>query len=251
MEPNKRALIILQMLVLTAVVIFLVERKFLVTESRGATLSNYEDVSGMDRVLLLVEDFEGLSRPDSVVLGDSLLKMNGFFSFGSAGISLDHARVDKNPLASKTALKVQWTATEGYGGWGRGVGANVELDAETDYLNFRCYNPKSNGNDEVLKVILEEDDNDNGKLEKEIDDVWATTAIIPAKDEWQIVSLPLKDFTDDNPGGDHILNVTRKGGLHNVIFVFGQPDKYTREHSWYFDFVCFSNEKMIDNMNLK
>jgi hypothetical protein len=251
MESNKRALFILQMLVITAVVIFLIEKKFLIVESRGATLSHYEHVNGMEKVLLLVEDFEGISRPDSVVKGDSLLKTLGFFSYGSVKISVDHSQVDKNPLASKTALMVQWIPTEGYGGWGRGVGANTEFDPLTDYLNFRIYVPKSNGHDEVLKVIMEEDDNENGILDPEFDDKWAAKVDVAALDQWQTISIPLKNFTDENQGGDHIFNITRKGGLHNVIFNFEQPSLYTNNHKWYFDFICFSNDKMTENLDLK
>src|SRR5688572_7350857 len=174
MESNKRALMILQMLVLTAVVIFFLEKKFLVYETRGATLSHYEDVSGMDKVLLLVDDFEGLSEPGANVKTDSILKTSGFFDYGSAKISLDHERVDKNPLASKTALAVKWNSTDPYGGWGKGVGANIELNTLTDYLNFRVFVPASLGRDEILKVMLQEDDDENGILDETKDDKWIT-----------------------------------------------------------------------------
>lgn len=248
METNKRAFFILQMLVLTAVIVFMIEKKFLINEVRGATLSNYQDMNDVDKIILLMEDFEGLSKPEAKVQGDSILKSNGFFSFGSTQIELDHDHVDKNPLASKTALKINWLSTEGYGGWGKGVGANIELDTLSDYLSFRIYVPVSNGPEEKIKIVLEEDDNENGKLEKEADDTFSTHVTIQSADKWQIISVPLKDFKDENPGGDHLLNVTRKGGLHNVIFVFEQPDKYTPNHHWYFDFLCFTNEKMTDNV---
>lgn len=242
---------ILQLLVITSVVIFLLEKKFLVYELRGATLSHYEDVPGTEKVLLLMEDFEGLSRPDSVVKGDSLLKTIGFFSYGSAMISLNHSKVDKNPIASKTALEVSWNSTEGYGGWGKGVGANIDLDPLTDYLTFRVYIPKENGHDEVFKIMMEEDDDDNGILDPNIDDKWSHTVSIQALDQWQTISIPLKKFKDENEAGDHVFNVTPKGGLHNVLFNFEQPEKYDGAHKWYFDFICFSNEKMTENMNLK
>ncbi|MBA3662739.1 MAG: hypothetical protein H0W61_00835 [Bacteroidetes bacterium] len=251
METNKRAFFILQMLVASAVIIFMLEKKLLISESRGATLSNYQNVNEVDKVILLMEDFEGLSKPDSIALGDSLLKANGFFSFGSTQIELNHDKIDKNPMASKTALKVNWLSTEGYGGWGKGVGANIELDTLTDHLTFRIYVPQSNGEEEKIKVILEEDDNENGKLEKEADDTFFAHITVKPSDKWQIISIPLKDFKDENPGGDKILNVTRKGGLHNVIFVFEQPDRYTKDHHWYFDFICFTNDKMIDSNILK
>src|SRR4051812_20172791 len=162
MESNKRALMILQLLVLTAVVIFLLEKKFLVYESRGATLSHYEDVNGTEKVLLLVDDFEGFNA-NGAVITDSTLKKNGFFDYGSAKISLTKNKVDNNPLASKTALELSWTGKDPYGGWGKGVGANIELDPLSDYLNFRVLVPASNGFDEVFKIMMQEDDNGNGQ----------------------------------------------------------------------------------------
>lgn len=250
METNKRAFFILQMLVASAVIIFMIEKKMLLVESRGATLSHYEGSDNIDKIILLVEDFEGLSRPDSVVKGDSLLKTVGFFSFGNSHFEMDHKQVDKDPIASKSALKVTWSGTEMYGGWGRGIGANIELDTLTDYLSFRIYVPKSNGFDEKLKVVLEEDDNENGILEKEADDTFASHIVVKPSDNWQLISIPLKEFKDENTGGDQALNVTRKGGLHNVIFIFEQPDKYTPDHRWYFDFICFTNEKLTESKSL-
>jgi hypothetical protein len=251
MESNKRALMILQLLVLTAVVIFLLEKKFLVYETRGATLSHYEDVNGTENVLLLVEDFEGLSVKGSNVKSDSLLKANGFFDYGSAKIGLNHDKVDKNPLASETAMMVSWNGTDGFGGWGKGVGANIELNPLTDHLNFRILVPTANGSDENLKIILQEDDDDNGVLDETKDDKWIHYVTVPMKDQWQLISIPLKDFTHEGDYGDKVFNVTRKGGLHNVVFTLNQPEKYTKDHKWYFDFICFSNEKMDDNLNLK
>ena len=66
---------ILQLLVLTAVIIFLIEKKFLVSESRGSTLSHYSDFAGISDVVLLVEDFEGFDRN---LKSDSLLQTSGF-----------------------------------------------------------------------------------------------------------------------------------------------------------------------------
>lgn len=76
---------------------------------------------------------------------------------------------------------------------------------------------------------------------------WVYKLSITPADKWQIISIPLKDFKDSNAGGDSILNVTRKGGLHTIIFSFDQVDKYTPEHKWYFDFICFTNEKIKIN----
>lgn len=245
MKENKRAFFILQMLVITALGIFFLEQNFLIVEARGATISHYR-FSEADKVILLIEDFEGLESKNP----DSLMKTAGFFNFGSAVINLDHKQVDKNLLASKTALHAKWNSTEKYGGWGKGVGANINLDPETDYVNFRFFLPVSNGND-VIKIIMEEDDNENGKLEAEADDKWSSTVKVTAKNEWQLVSVSLKDFKDENPGGDAVFNVSRKGGLHNIIFTFEDPARYSNEHNWYFDFICLSSGKLTDTQALK
>lgn len=245
MNSNKKALFILFLLVATSVLIFCAERKFLVAEKRGSGLTRYEKLSWASRILLLVDDFEDMHEKKD-------LEKERFFAYGSAQIDLSKDKVDKNPMAGASCMKISWNRTESYGGWGKGVGENIDLNTETDYLNFRVLVPKSNGGSEFLKIILEEDDNDDGKLQKEKDDQWATTITIPASDEWQLVSIPLKEFTDDNEGGDHIFNVSRKGGLHTVIFSMQQPDKYTNQHVWYFDFVFFSSghidDKQADNI---
>lgn len=243
MESNKRALLILFTLVSTSVILFLTEQKFLIAKPRGSSLSNYEHIKWINNIHLLVDDFEGISADSG-----SLEKAN-FFFFGSIGACVDTTQCDKAAIASKSALKAQWKGTEGFGGWGKGVGSNIELTAATDYVNFRIYLPKSNGASETLKIILEEDDNENGVLEKDKDDTWGYKINLSSKDEWQFVSIPLKDFTDENDGGDNIFNVTKKGGLHTIIFQFEQVDTYTTEHKWYFDFVCFSNKK-IENSDL-
>lgn len=241
MESNKRAIIILLALVLVSVTLFFTENKFLVAQPRGSSLSGYEKIKWINRVYRLIDDFEGIN-PDSISL-----QKNSFFSFGSAAISIDTGQTDHSAIAAKTTLKAEWKGTDAFGGWGKGIGTNFELNAATDYLNFRVYIPKSNGSNEKLKIKLEEEDNDDGILEKDKDDTWIYIINIPSQDAWQFVSIPLKDFTDENEGGDGVFNVTKKGGLHNVIFQFEQPDTYTPRHKWFFDFICFSDKKITNN----
>ncbi len=237
MESNKRAIKVLITLLITTAVIFMMEKKFLVLELRGETVSHYDQIKWIDKINLLVDDFEGLSDSTS-------LQKASFFSYGSVKIASDSLQTDKSVIASKTCLKISWNNTEKYGGWGKGIGKNIDINAATDHLNFRIYVPKSNGNDEVIKIILEEDDNNNGVLDKDKDDSWFYRLTVPALDQWQFISIPLKDFADQNPGGDGILNITRKGGLHTIIFSLEQAEKYTPNHKWYFDFICFTNEKI-------
>lgn len=240
MESNKRAIRILLILVLSAVSIFFLEATFLKKELRGETLSKYDKVIWKDKILLLVDDFEGLKGDDA------FLKKENFFGYGSVSIGPDSSQNDKNPVALKTSLKAEWNGKEGYGGWGKGIGKNVDLNASTDYLNFRIFIPNTDGYEESMRVTFEEDDNNDGILQQEKDDSWFCQVKFNCTENWAFLSIPLKDFKDGNAGGDSILNVSRKGGLHNMIFAFDQVDKYKVNHKWYFDFICFTNGKVTD-----
>jgi hypothetical protein len=246
MESNRKALMILQLLVFTAVIIFFIEKKFLISESRGSTLSHYSNFAGISHVVLLVEDFEGFDRH---LKSDSLLQTSGFFTYGSIKVDLDMESVDNNPLASATALKASWSQAEPYGGWGKGVGANIELNTQTDFLNFRILIPEGALEEDQIRVMLQEDDDEDGVLNEKKDDKWASVFKIKPSQKWQTVSLALKDFVHDGDGGDGIFNVTRKGGLHNLIFNFERPEAYTPGYCWYFDFICFSSGKLNTQLN--
>jgi hypothetical protein len=238
-ESNQRGLAILLALVLTSLAIFCAEKKFLVPQKRGSTLNKYEKMPWLNQVLMLAEDFEELATDSAS------LQKEHFFSYGGASISAEKESADADLPVGGSALKVTWNASQPYGGWGKGIGANINLNTETDYLNFYVkFPPAAAYPKETLKVVLEEDDNDNGKLDKDLDDAWTYTATIAATGRWQLICIPLKDFTDDNEGGDHVLNITRKGGIHTMIFSLMQPDKYTKGQTWYFDFIFFSAGKI-------
>lgn len=242
MNSNAKAITVLLGLVLTSFIVFCAEINFLVAEPRGSALSNYKNLPYAGKIILLVEDFEGLDTT-KIKLKDA-----GFFDYGSAKISVNGEIIDNTPLSLKTALKITWNGSEKFGGWGKGIGSNIDLDSVRDYLNFRVRVPKDSIGFETIRVILEEDDNDDGKLQKEKDDAWYCEVNVPGKDKWQMISVPLREFKDDNEGGDHRLNVTKKGGLHTIIFSFQHPEKYAPGRSWYFDFICFSNEKLPDDI---
>jgi hypothetical protein len=237
-DPNSKAIKILGLLVLTVAGLFALETKFLVPQIRGESLTDYDKMAWFDKIILLVEDFEGLKNDSASI------EQEKFFSYGSIKLNVDTIFPDKSIIRSKTAMRVNWRGKDDYGGWGKAIGKNINLDSENDHLNFMIYVPVSNGHPEVLKVIFEEDDNNDGILQQDKDDNWNYIMTIPARNEWQLVSIPLKFFTDGNTGGDGLLNVTRKGGLHNIIFAFEQTGKYDSNHCWYFDFICFTNEKV-------
>lgn len=240
-ESNRNAIKILITLVLVVAMVFSAEKKFLVLELRGETISNYEKIKWHDKIILLVEDFEGLKS-------DSLsLTSEGFFSYGSIKTSLDNSLVDNNIITSKTTFKAEWNGKENYGGWGKGVGKDIELNPLTDYLNFRLYVPPGNGTNQIIKIIFEEEDNHDGILQQDKDDGWYYVLNVSGNEKWQFISIPIKDFKDNNAGGDGILNVTKKGGLHTIIFSFEQTEKHISNHKWYFDFICFTNKKITES----
>lgn len=245
MESNKKALIILQLLIFTVITIFVLEKKFLISESRGATLSQYSDFAGISDVILLVEDFEGFDTNGKT---DSILQISGFFNYGSISLDLDTKHVDKDPLAAATAIKAIWNPREAYGGWGKGVGANIELNPQTDFVNFRILLPDTTLEEDQIRVMLQEDDDEDGVLDEKKDDKWGFVLKIKPSAGWQMISLPLKDFVHEGEGGDGVFNVDRKGGLHNIIFNFEKADAYAPGHCWYFDFICFTSGKLTTNL---
>jgi hypothetical protein len=237
-ESNKPAVKILFTLFVTSILIFCVERKYLVAEIRGETLGHYGNIPWIDQIVLLIDDFEGLPA-DSISVQKA-----GFFGYGRVKISLDSTHVDRHLTASKTCMKIDWRGNDTYAGWGKGVGKNVDLDTDSDFLNFRVLVPKGIDKEETLLIRLEEDDNSNGILDEANDDSWGYKLKIKPQDKWQLISIPLTEFTDGNQGGDSLLNISRKGGLHTVIFSFEQVEKYTSEHNWYFDFICFTKGRI-------
>lgn len=240
MEQNKPALKTLSVLLIVVALIFSIEKKFLVRELRGESISKYESIKWVDQVALLIDDFEGLTDTTS-------LKNASFFGYGNAHISIDSTKNDKNTIASKNCVKVQWGGAYNYGGWGKGVGKNVELNTAKDHFNFRVFVPKTNADTTILKLMLEEDDNFNGTLDTDKDDSWFYKIPLYSTGKWEMVSIPLKDFTDNNPdAGDGILNISRKSGLHTVIIAFENVERFTPEHKWYFDFICFTKEKISE-----
>ena len=66
MEQNKPALKTLSILLIVVAIIFGIEKKFLVHELRGESITKYETIKWIDQVVLLIDDFEGLSDTTSL-----------------------------------------------------------------------------------------------------------------------------------------------------------------------------------------
>jgi beta-mannanase len=179
----------------------------------------------------LIEDFEGLAD------GNSGLKPNGLFAFGNIDATIKTHNTEKDYSGSRYIMLLK-EGEKDFGGWGKGVGMNMELDYSTDYVNFYI-NVSQPCN---LKIELQEDDNGDAIYQKEKDDSWINTQKIEGKGEWQLISIPLLQFKDDNAGGDGSFNCTyRDGKLLTIIFSFPANDKNSKSE---FDFLCLSKGKL-------
>jgi beta-mannanase len=194
----------------------------------------------------VVEDFEGFAN------GSSDLKQSGVFTFGYATSSVQENQLSaKKTYSGQRALKIERSGKLNYGGWGKGLTLNIELDPKEDHLNFYIYFPltipllKAST---TLTVDLREDDNNNNIFNTENDDVWTFTLSIEnarKANDWQLLSIPLNEFKDSNPGGDGTFNANYKQGkLFTLMFSFGPGTNFIENQKCYFDFICFSKGKL-------
>jgi hypothetical protein len=182
----------------------------------------------------VIEDFEGIDY------GPSDLKPNGIFVYGNIKANIDGTLSVQQPYSGERSLKVNKEGALNYGGWGKGISLNVELDVRKDYFNFYVYSAVSNGTS-PLKIELQEDDNGDGAYDKQQDDSWICVQKIEGKNSWQLISIPLANFKDNNEGGDDGFNVSYKNGkLLCLIFSFDDASKATGRPVWSFDFISLS-----------
>jgi hypothetical protein len=194
----------------------------------------------------LIDDFEGLAD------GTTDLKSNGFFTYGNikAEISSAAHTVDqKQAYAGKRAMKIETSGKEDFGGCGKGLNVNVELDHEADHFNFYINYTGT----EITKIIFQfqEDDNNSQHFEKEMDDVWDYVYTPENKKGWQLVSIPLSKFKDSNFAGNNYFDVGyRKGKLLGFLISFPEKDFLHGKHIMYFDFLSFSKGKLPVGENI-
>lgn len=208
----------------------------------------------------LVEDFEGLI--DGSSSQDN--KQNGIFTFGNIKSSIVGKKSIALSYLGERCIRLDKEGELNYGGWGKGIGLNVELEPDQDNLNFFVYQSKGTENT-TIKIELQEDDNGNNIYEKDFDDTWnyvhklnpvassgnnTSNANDPV--EWELMSIPLNKFKDGNLGGDGIFNINYKQGkLLTFIISFINPDEGNKEVNHiknkqigYFDFINFSKGKL-------
>ncbi|MDQ3190408.1 MAG: glycoside hydrolase family 26 protein [Bacteroidota bacterium] len=200
--------------------------------------------SAIGQIKLIVEDFEGMYE------GQKDLKKSGIFSFGSAFPVIIKQFTTQNGYSGNRAIKIGWNGKNIFGGWGKGLSKFIDLKVEEDFLNFYVYNPLVNKSSNI-SIFLEEDDDKDNLFNKHNDDLWRYDLTISSKDDWQLIHIPLKDFKDDNNGGDGIFNIGYKDGkLLTFIISFTDSTAIKKNQSWHFDFICFSKGELPTGQNL-
>jgi beta-glucanase (GH16 family) len=172
---------------------------------------------------------------------------NGWFAFnGAVGGGGIGPNADVPPaLGGAFSLETGWGSggTSGfYGGFGRGNPTDI---SGTEYFNF-WIDPNA-GQEYTLEINLQDDDDGDGAPDDEFQfdcAVGVAGACATAGGGWQLVSIPLADFFDDNSfltGGNGVLDPTpvARGGngqlVNVVVAVIGSgSDANFRTDDWTF-----------------
>jgi hypothetical protein len=193
----------------------------------------------------LIEDFEGFPT------AQTNLNADGIFSYGSINLEIEKKTCTGYDYSGLRALKVNWDGKNNFGGFGKGLSSFVQLDASTDFFNFYTFVPSSNGRPANFRITLDDDDNMNGHKEEFQDDSWKFNLTVQPNNEWNLISIPLKDFYDSNKGGDGIFNISYKEGkLLTLAVNFTDSSQIKHFETWSFDFFCFSKGKLPVSENI-
>ncbi len=177
---------------------------------------------------------------------------NGWFAFNGSvgGGGMNANNTDLPPVDGGVfSLETGWGSggTPGfYGGFGRTYPVDI---SGTEYFNF-WINPNP-GQEYTLEINLQDDDNVDGAINPPDDDEFQFNCVVSPTGPcatsgggWQLVSIPLADFFDDNGflfGGNGVLDPTtpERGGngelINVVIAVIGSgSDVNFRTDNWTF-----------------
>jgi hypothetical protein len=138
-------------------------------------------------------------------------------------------------------MDLKWV--NGYAAFGRGISRFVEMDAAKDVLNFYFYNPASNSQAATIEITIADDDNDDQSYANASDDSWEKVVSITGAAGWQLISIPVKDFSDGNTGGNGVFDVgfsPARGMLLLVEFRFNKASSSLTDAVFYIDMICFS-----------
>jgi hypothetical protein len=181
----------------------------------------------------LVEDFEGMNP------GSSEISANGLFTFGAVQAEVDQKYTTGQTYSGARAIRIRTSGKGEFGGWGKGVGLNMQLDQSRDVFSFYMWQER--GKRCTFRIELHEDDDGDNAFNKDRDDIWSYTVTAEGKGAWELLSLPLLRFRDANQAGDGTFNVSYKEGKLFVFLVsFDNMKQIEAGRELYFDFICFS-----------
>ncbi len=245
MKENLKPLMILFGFVGSVVLVFFIETTYLLDEKHEAETSvpvkaikesMNNSIGDPGEIKEVFEDFEKLEEGANP-------ELRHIFTYGSIKVAATKENTRGKGYSGSRAIKVTWTAEHNFGGWGKGIGHFYRIDKENDYLNFFVLYPS--GNDDLLKIVLQDDDNGNGSYEEDKDDAWFSEIPLKASPEWQLFSIPVKELKDQTSGGDGTLNIAEgEGNLITFLFEFPRSGEYTKEKVWYFDHVNLTKGKI-------
>jgi beta-mannanase len=149
-----------------------------------------------------------------------------------------------NDMIGDRVLKLNLNWNDGFGSFGRGISHYLELNPNQDVFNFYFYNPPSNNQNAVFDVIITDDDDQDNTFQISADDSWKKSLSLPTGSGWQLISIPLKDFTDANTGGNGVFDIAftqNKGMLLMVEFYFKKGGSSVSDPAFYLDMISFSD----------
>jgi len=195
---------------------------------------------GTAQVITILEDLEGMADDQSE------FPKEGVFGYGGVRLRADQGPTTGSGYSGHRALRVTWTGSEFFGGWGIGLGLLKELDRATDHFCFFIRPGEHNAADTRLKVLIQEEDHGGGlAFDTDLDDVWGAEVVITGRGAWQKVCIPLTAFEDMNEGGDGVMNMSHhEGRIHAVLIDFQDVGYRAAGDEWHFDFLCFSRGEL-------
>ncbi len=201
---------------------------------------------------------------DDMEHGDPL--NNGWFSFGGAvgGGGIDPNSTDLPPQnGGSFSLQTGW-GSGGVPGFFGGFGRENPLDLPSaTFFNF-WINPDA-GQDYLLEINLQEDDNGDGAINPPDDDEFqynltvgpeGSGAEVISGGGWQLVTIPFSSFFDDNSflfGGNGILDpvsVASGGNGELINVVFAVISNSGADVTFRTDFWAFSNSPLSPDISV-
>lgn len=187
------------------------------------------------RLKSVIYDFDGLD------IGETNLP-DGDYSNNDCTYMVAANPLSQNDVIGDRVLKLNLHWQNGHGEFGKGTARFYELNTGADFLNFYFYNPLANGDAAIVDITVLEDDDKDNLFNSWADDNWLKQIAIPTSPEWQLISLSLNSFTDNNTGGNGIFDgafTNEAGMVFSINFIFRHPvDNSTV--SYFIDMISFS-----------